>query len=145
MPPVSHPSGPFSSFLMAILVKSPFKVGALFDLWTPEESECNSWAEHSIRNKIDAPETLNTSPSLTLSVIVLWHFWMPNRNASFSGAKTYKYMNDNIFQISRFFLSFLQSTHTSLMKTKQYFWRGCFLAYLGISILRVLTIITLNI
>ena len=143
MPPVSHPSGPFSSFLMAILVKSPFKVGALFDLWTPEESECNSWAEHSIRNKIDAPETLNTSPSLTLSVIVLWHFWMPNRNASFSGAKTYKYMNDNIFQNSRFFLSFLQSTYI-INENKTIFLEGL-LSCLPISILRVLTIITLNI
>ena len=143
MPPVSHPSGPFSSFLMAILVKSPFKVGALFDLWTPEESECNSWAEHSIRNKIDAPETLNTSPSLTLSVIVLWHFWMPNRNASFSGAKTYKYTNDNIFQNSRFFLSFLQSTYI-INENKTIFLEGL-LSCLPISILRVLTIITLNI
>ena len=51
-------------------------------------------------------------------------------------------MNDNSFQISRFFI-----LSTSLWKQKQYFWRGCLLACLPIpiSILRVLIIITLNI
>ena len=127
MPPVSHPSGPFSSFLMAILVKSPFKVGALFILWTPEESECISWAEHSIRNKIDAPGTLNTSPSFTLSWIVLWHFWMPNRNASFSGAKTY--ISIWMIIVSKF-LDFSFFLHRYENKNNISGGAACLLAYL---------------